>query len=347
MKIISGLFRFVALILMVVVIIGLPMAIFGNQVARPLLSAERMGELITPDLLARITVNQLEQRQLPASDNPPEVFVMQMLQQMSHGDWVAFYELVAPTDVMTGLTQQVVDGLQAWLDSGDGDIVIDLQPIKASISAQSQQVMSLVLGTLPGCTADQLAQMTAYTTGQAQDIPLCTPPEPFYGVMLDYSVAMLPAVLGSLPDDVDIPQGQLEINNQRAERLTRILRAGRLVLSIGWAGLLIIYLFAIPLGARTLVGVFNWAGWPSLLAGGHGLVLGLLLLFSHNRLSTALADVSGVNAQNALKLSFVNLINEAFMTASRPVLFAAGVMILWGVVALVLAALLGRTKAAA
>ncbi len=344
MKIVSGFFQVIAFLLMIVVVVGLPLALLGNQVTQPLLNAERLEALISPEVLARLTITRLEQRQLSDSGNAAQTFVLQALQQMSQEDWVAFYELTAPPEVMAGFSQQVVDGLQGWLDGDEADIVLDLQPIKANITAQSQPVMSLLLGTLPGCTGDQLVQMTAFATGFSQEIPLCTPPEPFYSVMLEIGASMLPAGLAALPDDLQISAAQLQSSSPRMTRLVQILRAGRLVSRLGWLGLTLIYLVAIPLGARSLAGGFKWAGWPSLLAGLQSLLLGLLLQGSHSRIADSLLDVSAVGAIDFIAQPLATLLDGVLLQAARPMLLAAAVMLVWGVLALAIGALLGRKK---
>lgn len=347
MKIVSGFFKVIAFILMTAVVIGLPLVLLGNQVAQPLLNPESMRDLITHDLLAHITTEQIEQRQLPASGNQVEGFVIQLLQHLSHEEWVDFYTLVAPPEIMDGLTTQVVDGVNGWLDGSDADIVISLQPLKANITAQAEQVMTMMLGTLPGCTTDQVLQMAAFAAGLAQEIPLCTPPEPVYSVIFDYGVAQLPSGLAVLPDNYQISIAQFENINPQISRFVGIVRAGHEVMEQGKVVLLLAYLVAIPLGTRSLTGFFRWGGWPSLFTGMHALALGLLLQFSHTRMAERLLSFPSFESLAAIKLPLVSIFDEVLRNSSRPMFIAAAVLILWGVVALTLASVLGRKKAAA
>ena len=346
MKFVSGFFKVIALLLMVLVVLGLPLALLGNQVTQPLLDADRMQALVSPQLLAQVTVYRLQQRPLPDSSNAAQAYMLQVLQMMTKEDWVTFYQLVAPPDVTDGFTSQLVSGVSGWLDGADTDILLDLQPIKANIMAQAQPVVSLVLSTLPACTANQLVQMTAYATGLGQEIPLCVPPEPFYSVVMDVGVSMLPAGLAAVPDDLQISAAQLATDNPRLSRMVHILRISRLVTRMGWIALTLVYLVAIPLGARSLAGAFKWAGWPALLAGLQSLLLGLLLQFSHGGLADALLRQSPIGSINVVAGPLAAIFDGVLLQAARPMLLASGIMLGWGIVALALGAILGRKKAA-
>jgi hypothetical protein len=346
MKIVSGFFKFVALILMAIVVVGLPLVLLSRSIGSPLLSAEGLSEIFDADMLASMAENRVQKRQIDAEDSPADQFFSQVMQQMTHEEWAAFFDLSAPPEITSQIYQQVIDGIKDWMggDSAESVVNIDMRPLKDNILAKDTQVLQMILATLPACTVDDVDQLTAFGEGTSQAIPVCQPPEPFYSIMIEQGKTTLPAQLEIIPDDYAVSLGQMGDDGASLTRVIRLIRSVRPIFRLGWLGLLLVYLIAIPMGARSLPEIFKWAGWPSLLAGVHAMLIGLLLLMSHGSVSSLLARFSSADLPASSMEVLSNFMNGLLSDAARPMLIAAGGMIVWGVAAMIVGSVLSANK---
>jgi hypothetical protein len=124
-----------------------------------------------------------------------------------------------------------------------------------------------VLQRQPACTAEQLTQMAMGLLGG--QVVLCNPPEQALGLMMPFIQSQLQILIGAFPDEVTfIPSGtpadpRIRLNTARsALKLTPFLPA---FLLLGIA------VFAI----HSLIDWLTWWGWPFMIAGGIGVLIGL------------------------------------------------------------------------
>ncbi len=287
MKFLGNLMRFLAVLLLALVVFSLPLALFGRSLGKIAFSPETIKAVLAEHFwnhdsaatAAEQLVDSAVQENVTGRD-PLEQFLLAGLSNLDHQQWLQLFALVAPQDVLTQTLDEFVDGFYAWLDNDSTFPVlnVDLRAWKANASLNAVPVLELILSTMPECTVDQLAQ---YAAGgdilNAAQIPLCRPPEPFYGLLLSSGSVVIPVQIQALPDDLNLtwrmnatPEAMLQLKTQ--------LQRMRLVLQWSWLAVLLLFVIAIPLGARSIPGILNWAGVPLLLSGGVT-VIGALLLY--------------------------------------------------------------------
>ncbi len=337
MKIVSGFFRFIAVVLMILVAVGLPLTLLSRCVVGPLLSADWMNDVFDAEMLANLAEYSFQQSGSLTLDSATEQFVQEALGQMTHEEWVGLMNIIAPQEVISEVTEQAKTGFEDLTSGSDrpADIVINIQPIKQNMLDRGSEALGYVLGTLPACTAEELVLLTAYGAGLTQEIPVCQPPEPIFSIMVSQGVAVLPAQVGNLPNEISLSIAQAGGDGSRIANVLQLVNLMRSFSQFGWLVLLLVYLVAIPLGARSLSGVFKWAGWPSLLAGVHALLLGLFMQYSHASIASMLTSFPTTNMPDEVIVAYSGFVNGILAGAARPMLFAAGGMIVWGVIALV------------
>ena len=136
MKIISGLFKFIAVLLMVVFTITLPFALliqgFGSLLLSPGKMVEMLEEhIIDPEIISSIAEYQVSQLEYEAtSENAVIQIAVDGLKNMDDEEWLLLTNLVAPPELISQSIDDGLEGYYRWLDGSSPvpGIQIDLKP---------------------------------------------------------------------------------------------------------------------------------------------------------------------------------------------------------------------------
>jgi hypothetical protein len=289
MKIVSGFIKFIAYALMVIFIIFMPLSLFARSVGQSLYDPAKFLEMVKEDVLnAEIMANFVEEFilenvefQQNQEDNLFANVLLQGVLNLDHDDWVTVVNLVTPPEIISMAFDQVLDSYYRWIDGRNSLplIQVDLIPWKNSIAANTIPILEIIMRDIRACSPDEIELYNRIRySGNYEDIPPCRPPEPNYSWILETGASEAPEFLTTLPDQLDNSRA-LSLSTRDPDeakqsylRLVSVMRAG-------WIILAILFIIAIPLGARSIPDIFKWIGWPLLIAGIWGLLISILLMF--------------------------------------------------------------------
>jgi hypothetical protein len=304
-KFISGVFKFLAVIIMIFVIIFLPLSLFARNVGEVLFSQDMISELIEKNLFDEEILANLAQDLISSNPITSELtddtsavseFVNGALKNLNIDQWTELISTITPTDLMSDTFSSIFDEFYIWMDNDEPvpNIVIDLTPWKRNTIQNSSKVLDLVLNVLPACTSDQISTYALNSAANffggsaSNSVPLCKPSEPYYSLLVEKGTVAIPSIAGKLPDEVNLAD-QLGAASFNLVILKQTLKSARFLLQWSWIIVLILFLVAIPMGARTISQTFKWAGWPLFFSGGFLFVL----VFSLDFISTRLISFMG------------------------------------------------------
>jgi hypothetical protein len=330
--------------MMVILVIFLPITLLIQGVGSLLLSPGELVELldesiVDAEVIASVAENEINRRDFNSQrDNPALNIAVEGLRNLDHDQWVELTHLVAPPDLINQTVEEVLVGYYRWVDSSDEvpEISIDLEDWKSNLVTNFIPALELVMFALPECNDTQLNQF--FNQGNlTSEAPACRPTEPVYGIFIEQAGTIFPAFIEDLPDNYKLGS-ELEAENIDWKSAKKNLQKLAFITQASWIAMLVIFVVAIPMGARSLSGVFNWAGWPVLLAGILTLILAILLLvFARGELPNYNPVVDIVrNSPTIISRPIGKLIGEALRFTARPLVFEAGGMILFGGVAVVI-----------
>jgi hypothetical protein len=343
MTFLSGVFKFIAVVLMVILVIFLPITLLIQGVGSLLLSPGKMVELleeniIDAEVIASVAQNEVNRRDFnQEQDNPAADIVVEGLRNLDHDKWVELIRLVAPPKLINETIEEGLVGYYRWVDSPDAvpEVQIDLEDWKSTLITNFVPALELIMYALPECTDAQQNQF--FTNGNlAENLPSCRPTDPVYGIFIEQAGTTFPALIEDLPDEYTLGS-ELEEENIEWSAAKKNLQTFAFVTQASWILMLIIFVVAIPMGARSLSGVFKWAGWPIILAGILTLILAvLLLIFARGGMPNANPVLSIARSSPAvLSRPVGKLLGEGLRFIARPLLFEAGAMILLGGIAVI------------
>lgn len=346
MKVISGLLKFAAYILMIIFVIAFPVSLLGRGIARTIFSTEGFvqslaQDLVNADVFASIAEGVVEgmQQDLDVQSREEQYF-FGVMSNLDHDDWIEVVELVAPSDLLEQTTDEFINGFYGWLNGPDPvpEIEIDMREWKHSIQTATVPVMEIVLDALPNCSASEIEY---FSTGE--EIPFCKLPEPYYSDLLVATSSDMANRLSETPDVYSFADSLLQEDgaSQSFERIKQRLLTARSILSTSWLVILAAYLIAIPLGARSLQGAFSWGGWPMVISGIFTLILSLLIfLFGGGAVSIIGRAASELPV--GLSTPFTAALGGIITIIGRPLLIQALVQLFVGGIAVVFSLGLGR-----
>lgn len=296
MKILNLLFRFIGIIILVLVVLTLPVALLGRVVGNVVFSPETILGLFEENILNEDTVADLGEEIVTAGlgseigdSNITMDYAIDAMRGLEHDDWVNIINQVAPTDVIVDTTKEILDGVYSWLDGDSSSLVlaVDLKPWKENISRNSDEVLKLILDSLPQCTAQQTQDFTsiAKAVNPEEGFPPCRPPGSLYQDLVAETSKEAQRRMDELSDERDIAEQLSEANLDSLKQVRDQYRRARRWLNWGWLLVVLLYLIAIPMGTRSMKGFFKWAGRPLLISGAITLLLAILLLGGSSLLS--------------------------------------------------------------
>jgi hypothetical protein len=355
MKLISGILKFFAILLMAFVVIALPLALLLRNVSRVMFSPETIVQLLEENVLDADVLASVAQQSVEEADplggrneeNPYAELLQVGFRDLSHDDWVRIFMLISPPELLSQTLKQILKGYYDWIDGTKSvpQIQLDVRPWKRNIINNAVPVVEIVLSKLPHCSPDEIEIYNmSRDTGDYSDIPNCRPPEPHYSVILDGAATYVPPEVSKFPDELDVGKPTLE-NNRNLDEVRRSLKRMQIGMSTGWIIVLIVFLIAIPMGIRSISDLFKWAGWPLVLAGAWALVISLVLLFFSEGILSGMGGLIFQDAPRIILAPVEAVVSAILIFLSRPLLFQAAVMIVLGGGALVVGVLLsGRER---
>ena len=280
--------KVIAILAVIAFLLTAVFALFAANLARVVTDRQMVINAITetggleewtrqqaPRLFSRLVQEQIERAGLPSIPLDDELLA-------------AAASKLIPASWMEAQTARVVNAVYDYLETGDpaaAVVRLDAQPLLAQLEGDAgRQLATLVIGTLPPCSAEDVGALLQGLTGGGE-IPACIPPGVSQDVLADQAHQMITRSIQQNPQlvaaasGVEIPLLQ-NVPPARLEQLQRLRQAYLLASRWAWTlwlpplfALLLIALAAIR--SRRTLGL--WWGWPLLLAGGGALLLAWLI----------------------------------------------------------------------
>ena len=271
----SNFLRLIATLITLIVVLLLPLSLFGLQVGQILYSPESMLNLIAEHIVGPSSSNVLSEtllRTIPSQLGVAEDSVLgEALATISAQS--ELHQTILPPELQLQYAAQGLNSFYQWLEGPDPMPVLelDMEPFKTHISRDATNLVSGALDLLPICTAEESLALAATLLGAAlsgelvlESIPTCLPPlipletiAPAAGELLRQQLDIIPQtiVLNSLiqasPESMAELKGRLQ------------LLKGALYWS--WLPFVFLLIFAALVGGQTRDGVPRWLGWSLLL----------------------------------------------------------------------------------
>jgi hypothetical protein len=269
----------IALIIFAVVVFMLPISLFmrnfGNLLFDPASVKSFVANTIDTDFVASLASDMVRERLLQEaeSDNPVSVFLQRSLEGLDEEAWGQIVTRFAPPEIIISTTGVLVDSFVEWLQSDNPPSVvfIDLSPWKDNLQSGPDELVTIVLNTLPPCTAEelgnQLLEGLSAETALPGLIPLCNPPEPLYSALLSGADSIVQSAIERIPNEFQLDLSNLEAF-ESLELLKDNLKRVRSLLMNAWLYALVLSALSVILGAsRNWLLALKWAGWLFVLSG--------------------------------------------------------------------------------
>lgn len=193
-----------------------------------------------------------------------------VMQGMGRDAWETFFRSLLPPETLRVMGDEVLNSTFAYINMQADSAQLTLIPLKASLvgDAGVQAVLSL-LGTLPACTFDQIAQMTLglFSGGQIQ---LCNPPAELYPMLTPIIQGQLQFTAAAIPDQITIISAPPQDDPRQQLLDARFFMRFTPMFPIGF--LLGLTLFAV----RSVKSWLTWWGIPFFVTGSLAFVISLI-----------------------------------------------------------------------
>jgi len=187
---------------------------------------------------------------------------------MSAEQWSTLIRGLLPEPQLQAMTEDSINQLFAYLNGETENPQISMLPLKRSLNGPAgvEAVMNIVQ-SLPPCTVEQVAKLL---TSSGQE--LCNPPHEVLDLVRPFIRTQLQITAAAIPDEMPlvIGNGQNEPNSS-----TRALRAIRLIMRLSPLLPLGLLLLITALVVRSLRDWLAWWGWPFVLTGLPGMLVGV------------------------------------------------------------------------
>ncbi len=354
MKVISAFFKLVGLLLMIIFVISMPIMLLSRNLGRTLDSPAGLLELVQENVFDEDTLASVAEEVIKNgatfNENGEENSFNTLLQigisNLSHDDWVTLTNLVLPPDFISQTFDQIIEGYNLWLEgiSPIPNFRIDLVPWKNNILFNAVPIFDLIMRNFPPCNPGQIDDYRYIQySGEFVDVPQCRPPEPLYSEIIEAGATEVPGFVGNYPDYLDYSPQLREVGRDWGDIRKNLI--GMIdVMRSGWIFIIFLFVIAIPMGARSVHGLFTWVGWPLLLAGVGGLLIALLLLFFTDSIFVTLGIQIPVELPREIFPSIKAVIFGFIHYFARPLLVQSAIMIGLGVMVILGGVLIHRFK---
>lgn len=187
-------------------------------------------------------------------------------------DWQNTISVLLPPQELKAMADNALDGTFDYLNGRSSSASISLLPVKAQLAGPSgMNVVLQILSRQPACTTEQLTQMAMGLLGG--EIALCNPPQEAIGLLTPFLQSQLQTMTTLIPNEVTFIPGTFSGTPQDPRiRLNRIRSLIRLTPILP-----VLLLFAMTIfGVRSFVDWLSWWGWPFMIAGVGGVLIGLV-----------------------------------------------------------------------
>jgi hypothetical protein len=354
MKIASGFFKFIAYALMVIFIIFMPLSLFARSVGQSLYDPAKFLEMVKEDVLnAEIMANFVEEFilenvefQQNQGDNLFANVLLQGVLNLDHDDWVTIVNFVTPPEIISGAFDQVLDSYYRWIDGRNSMplIQVDLIPWKNSIADNTIPILEIIMRDIRACNPDEIELYNRIRySGNYDEIPPCRPPEPNYSWILETGASEAPEFLTTLPDQLDNSRA-LSLSTRDPDEFKQSYLRLVSVMRAGWIILAILFIIAIPLGARSIPDIFKWIGWPLMIAGIWGLLISILLMFFTEGIMALIGGLALGSAPPVVLNQFETMGVALVKFFQRPLMVQSAAIFGLGCVSLLIGFMLGRNQ---
>lgn len=197
------------------------------------------------------------------------------IKNLSAEDWQAILGALLPPAELKTLVDQALDSIFAVFNGRADSATVDLTAFKRRLTGPAGvEAVSALMRAQPPCTFEQAAEMTISALSQDGDLELCNPSEelafivqPLIEINLQLAAVGIPDQLTLIPRSVNLAGDGTPLERLRNVRL--ILRLTPIVP--------LVFLLALTaLAVRSSVTWLRWWGWPFLLTGLLGAMIGFL-----------------------------------------------------------------------
>lgn len=193
-----------------------------------------------------------------------------VMRGMGREAWEAFFRSLLPPETITLMGNEALSSTFAYLNMQTDTAQLSLLPLKTSMASETgvQAVLSL-LGTLPECTFNQIAQMSLNLFSGGQ-IEFCNPPADLYPMLTPIIQGQLQFTAAAIPDQITLITAPLQ--NDPRQKLLDVRFLMRFTPMFPLAFLLGLTLFAV----RSLKSWLTWWGIPFFITGSSAFVMSLI-----------------------------------------------------------------------
>ena len=271
-----------------------------------------------------------------AAQRPERSGMLSLFRNLSDQEWRTLVTELFPPDVLRNMAADTITQIMAYLNGQTNQVILSLANLKTYL--QSPEGINAVYGMLkaqPDCTVEQLTAMTL----NRQALTLCNPPETFMFIDLRPIVETeIKNAMALIPEQVIL----VSTNRSRTQTL-QDLRALRLFMRLSPIVPLLCLLAITALVVRSLHSWLTWWGYPFLIAG----IASMFLSMMSGPVTSVMFRFFIVPAlPEALPPDIVSVFQDLTATiirdAVQPVLLAAGIMALIGLIMVALTFLLRK-----
>jgi hypothetical protein len=299
------------------VLYNVEQSVFDADLYKQALVEERVYERL-PEMTARTLA--------VAAQRPEGNVVLSIFRNISEEEWRGFVFGLFPPNVLKVLAEDAITQVMTYLNGESNEAVLSLTSLKTHLgSLEGINAIYGILKSQPDCSVEQL---TAIAMGQ-EDIVLCNPPETF--LFLDLRPiyeAEIRATVTLIPEQVTL----IAASPQRAQKL-QDLKNLRTIVRLSPLLPILCLLAVTVLVVRSLKDWLNWWGYPLLFA---GLISMLMSALSRPLASLMFQGFVAPILPDALPSDFVDVFKDLFASvvhnAVQPILLAAGIMSLVGLI---------------
>lgn len=193
------------------------------------------------------------------------------LKELSQEDWQSTIASLLPPEELRALADGTLDSTFDYINNNSDTVVVSLLPIKARLTGpEGVNVIKGFLQTQPACTVEQLTQMGLGLLGG--NIALCNPPPEAIGLVEPLIQSQMQTLVTVFPDQVTLISGSVGTNGSDPRLQLHMIRSA-IHFSPFFA--VLIFLSIAVFAIRTFRDLFVWWGWPLLITGVIGGVIGL------------------------------------------------------------------------
>jgi len=247
--------------------------VIGQDTYQELLLNERPP---TPQELER-SQDCLKQFPSEATDaeggGPPPLF-----ENLDTQEWESLLQTLVPAEEMQSLTEQTFDSIFAYLNGETDSAKLSLTGLKQHLLSQAGEDAVLeLLKAQPACTPDQVEKIKAAHDLGESTVEMCSPPDDVIPDIEPLIQRELKKAVARIPDDVSLfKPPSTESSQPNTDDVRRGVGLLRMVIRLLPIIPLIFLLGATLFVVRSLMDWLKWWGWPLLIVGILGVLIGFL-----------------------------------------------------------------------